>query len=450
MTVVLPERQHHDVIVIGAGLAGLSCAVDLVAAGRQPLVLEARARVGGRVRSHRFADGQWCERGAEFIDTGHRAVMALVERLGLSLLDATADRDDDARLLDVGGRVTPFSFHHSLAGDLERWGHALGELAAKVDVNDPTGGADASAMDAAPLSELIDGLGLSLMARVVIGRDVRTEYMVGPNEVSQLTAAWMTALHRRSGDGFEGHRIVGGNDQLATGLAALLGDRLCLDAPVARIDADAGVVVMRDGSELSADHVVAAVPLPVLGRMWPNMPEALSRVGYGIGGKLSVQVGRRIWRDEGFDGSVRTERAWGELWETSEGQPGDAGVLTALLSSHDGAAMLTLPETDQRIVDEMDRIFPGLRGLAGERVLTDWTNDHHSLGAYASFGPGQLITAWPAMRAVYGRLRLAGEHTDEWAGYMEGALRSGSRVAAEILGLSRSLASGSLPPFGPN
>lgn len=424
------------VIVVGAGLAGLRCATDLVAAGYDVVVFESRDRVGGRVRSHVFSNGQWCERGAEFVDAAHVEVMALVDRLGLGLCDAVSGHDDRARLLDVGGRAVPFALHHSLGEGVGRWSSALDALAALVDPADPTGGPHAARLDREPLSSLLDSLGLPLIARVAVGRDIRTEYMLGPDEVSQLMAAWMTALHQMSGDGFEAYRIVGGNDQLATGLADGLGDRVRLAGPVAWLEPDEGAVVLRSGERERADHLVAAVPLPVLGRMWPALPAPLARVAYGVGGKVSVQTGRRIWRDYGRDGSVRTERAWGELWETTDGQTGDTGVLTALLSSHDGAAMLALPAAADQIVAEMDRIFPGLAGLAGERVVTDWTNDPDSLGAYACFGPGQLTSAWEPMRLRYGRMVLAGEHTDEWSGYMEGALRSGARAARAVLQLS--------------
>jgi monoamine oxidase len=420
--------------VIGAGLAGLQCATDLMAAGRDVVVLEARSRVGGRVWSHRFADGQWAERGAEFVDTSHTHVLALVQHLGLTLNNVPSGHDDDARLVDVAGRTAPFSLHHSLGADLAAWHDALGALAARVDPADPTAGDDAAALDAAPLSALLESLGLGLMARVVVGRDIRTEYMVGPDEVSQLMAGWMTALHRRSGDGFEGHRIVGGNDQLATGLARPLGDRVRLDSAVAWLEPVDGAITLRSGERMTADHIVAAVPLPVLGRMWADIPTSLSSAGYGIGAKICMQVARRIWHDHGSDASVRTERSWGEVWETSDDQPGDAGVLTVLLSSHDGAAMVSLPEAMDRVIAELDRIFPGLRGLVGERLLTDWTNDPFSLGAYVTFGPGQLCAAWPDLRRRYGSLLLAGEHTDAWAGYMEGALRSGVRAADAIIG----------------
>jgi monoamine oxidase len=243
----------------------------------------------------------------------------------------------------------------------------------------------------------------------------------------------MTVLHRRSGDGFEGYRIMGGNDQLATGLAAAISGRIRLGTRVVWVEPNVGAVTLESGERLTADHLVVTVPLPVLSRLWTDMPVALSSVGYGVGGKVSMQVRRRIWHDYGCDGSVRTDRSWGEVWDTSDGQTGDGGVLTALVSSHDGAAMLGLPETLDRIVAEMERLFPGFAGLVDERVLTDWTSDAFSLGAYATFGPGELLAAAPLLRRRYGRMLLAGEHTDEWAGYMEGALRSGARVARHIL-----------------
>ena len=422
-----------DVVVIGAGLAGLRAATDLVAGGRDVTVLEARDRVGGRVWSHRFGNGQYCERGAEFVDTNHPEVIALSDRLGLTLRDVTSGHDPARRLLDVGGRAAPFALHHSLLGELHRWESALDQLAARVDPDDPVGGHDAAVLDDARLSDLVAGLHLSLVARVAVGREIRTEFMLGPDEISQLMAGWMTALHRRSPGGREAYRIDGGNDRLATGLAAPLADRIRLSTPVDLIDPDAGRVVLTSGEALTAAAVVNTVPLPVLGRMWYDMPLELARINYGIGGKISVQVGRRVWNDQGLDGSVDTERAWGQMWDTSDSQPGDTGVLTTLLSSHDGAAIASIPDAVNRVVDEADRFFPGFKGLAGERVQTDWTNDPFSLGCYATFGPGQLVDAWPFMQRRYGRMVLAGEHTDGFCGFMEGALRSGARAARQLL-----------------
>ena len=409
-----------DVAIVGAGLAGLRCAEELVASGAEVVVLEARQRVGGRVFSHRFTDGQTCERGAEFIDSNHAEVLALAARLGLQVSERTADLDPAATLLDAGGRAVPMSMHASLEPDLATWDHAVAGLS------------DGEECEFATMADLMHSLDLSVLARLVIGRQIRTEYMLPPEEVGQRVAGGLTRL--QSAGRRECHRVVGGNDQLAAGLAERLGERVRLATVVQSIDADAGEITLASGEVITAATIVAAVPLPVLSRIWPSMPLELGAVGYGVGGKISVQFDRRIWRDYGRNGTVLTERAWGHLWETTDDQGGDRGVLTNLLSSHDGAAFAALPEAPDRIVAEIDRLFPGAKGLAGERVHTDWTNDPFSLGAYSCFGPGQMAAAAPLLRAAHGRLLLAGEHTDEFSGFMEGALRSGARVAATVSG----------------
>ncbi len=410
--------RHADVVVIGAGLAGLRCATDLVAAGLDVVVLEARDRVGGRVFSHTFSNGQVCERGAEFIDGSHTQALALAADLGLSLSQRDEDIDWRATLVDAGGRAVPMSLHASLAPDWERWDQAVAALRPTDEFEQST------------LGDLMAGLGLSVMARVVIGRDIRTEYMLPPEEVSQRFAAQVVS-NQVPGQR-ERHRVIGGNDQLAAGLAVRLGDRVRLHSAVREVRADTGEVMLSNGEALQAAAVVAAVPLPVLSRLWPEMPLELGAIGYGIGAKISVQFSRRIWLDYGRNGLVLSDRAWGHLWETTDDQRGDTGILTNLMASHDGAAFAAMPEATDRIVNEVERIFPGARGLAGERVLTDWTNDPYSLGCYTCFGPGQWAASQQALHSSHGRLWLAGEHADGHAGFMEGALRSGVRVAAAI------------------
>ena len=408
-----------DVIVIGAGLAGLRCATDLVAAGADVVVLEARARVGGRVWSDTFSDGQVAERGAEFIDGNHREVLALAAHLGLPLTTRDAEPDPRATLVDAGGRAVPMHLHASVAADLGRWEAAIRGL----DADDP-------ALEVRTLADLVHDLSVPVMSRLVIGREIRTEFMLPPDEVSQRFAA-QVAGHQAPGER-ERHRVVGGNDRLARGLAEGLGDRVRLATPVAALDAAAGEVELAGGERLQAQAVVAAVPLPVLSRLWPALPMALGTLAYGVGGKISVQFARRLWRDYGRNGTVVSDRQWGHLWETTDDQPGDRGVLTNLLASHDGAAFATLPASPDVLVKEIDRLFPGAQGLAGERVVTDWTDDPWSLGCYVCAGPGQWTAAQPFLHRPHGRLWLAGEHADAFTGFMEGALRSGARVAAAI------------------
>ena len=167
----------HDVIVIGAGLAGLRCATDLAAAGHDVVVLEARDRVGGRVWSHTFSDGQVAERGAEFIDGTHTAVLALAGELGLALTTRSNDIDAQGTLVDAGGRPVPMHLHASVLADLERWDSAVRSL-------DPTD----SDGERRTLADLMHELAMPVMSRLVVGREIRTEYMLPPDEVSQRSA----------------------------------------------------------------------------------------------------------------------------------------------------------------------------------------------------------------------------------------------------------------------
>ncbi len=406
--------ERHDVIVVGAGLAGLSLATALTAAGRDVVVVEARSRVGGRVFSHRFGNGQWCERGAEFVDASHERVLALADRLGLDLLDRAPAGDAAHELLDVAGRVSPLSAHPDV---LAAW-HEFESAVAAIGPDDD-----------APVSAMVAAQPAGVYASTYVGRAIRTEWMLPPSELSQQAIAV-----QRPVDGRERYRVRGGNDQLASRLAAPLGDVVRLTAAVRSLDADAGRVDLVDGTALRGDVVIATVPLPVLGRMWADAPAELTAIGYGVGGKVSIQFDRRLWRDYGRSGSVHSDRAWGQLWETTDVQPGDTGVLTALLSSHDGAALLTFTDLRRRLIAEIDRIFPGTRGLAGDAVLTDWTNDPYSLGCYVAASPGQLAAAGDLLQRPHGKLWLAGEHTERASGFMESALASAARVAGALLG----------------
>ncbi len=450
-------------IVVGAGLAGLSAADALLAEGVEVTVLEARHRVGGRVLTHRdgFVAGQCAEGGAEWVSSDHTEVLSLVERLGLDLLPTQPSLSTKDSLLDAAGKVARFDLWDRAAqgrasADIARWHDACLSLATRLDPRDPAASAVACGLDDATAADLIDELNLHSVARMVVGRRLRTEFMVTPADVSQAHLAWMTLLEHEAADGYEAFRIGGGNDQLATGLAAHLGERVRLNTPVSAVRVlGVGVSVTATSlwnmplafgddvpgstETLGADAVVLAVPLPVLSRMYvdPSLPAGLA-ASYGIGGKVSVQFDRRSWRDQGHSGSVLSDRAYGEIWETSQGHDADEGVLTALLSSHDSAAILSFPDATDRVAREMIRIYPDLRGFAGTRSVSDWTNDPQSLGTYAAFAPGELTRLLPLLRADYGRIALAGEHMDRHAGFMEGALRSGRAAADRLLNRPRS------------
>ncbi len=182
--------------ILGGGLAGLRCAEALVAADADVdvVVLEARDRVGGRVFSHHFGDGQTCERGAEFIDSNHAEVLALAARLGLSVSTRPTVLDPDATLIDAGGRAVPISMHASIEPDMARWLLAVAEVG--DDVVDERGS----------LADLMRSLDLSVLSRLAIGRHIRTEYMLPPEEVGQRFAGRLTRLQAAGRPRVSSHR----------------------------------------------------------------------------------------------------------------------------------------------------------------------------------------------------------------------------------------------------
>ena len=184
-----------DVAIVGGGLAGLRCAEALTstaASGLDVVVLEARDRVGGRVFSHHFSDGQTCERGAEFIDSNHAEVIALASRLGLTLSTRATVLDPSATLIDAGGRAVPMSMHASIQPDMARW---LQSVAAVGDGDVDEWG---------NLADLMHSLDLSVLSRLAIGRHIRTEYMLPSESRSNMPKAATEADHLKSSDAIRG------------------------------------------------------------------------------------------------------------------------------------------------------------------------------------------------------------------------------------------------------
>ncbi|WP_260755511.1 FAD-dependent oxidoreductase [Mycobacterium sp. SMC-8] len=439
------------VVVIGAGLAGLTAAVELAADGAEVLVLEARDRVGGRMHGVSVADGAVGDGGAAYLGVRHTELLRLIDRHGLKLASTAMAGESTFLIGDQRstspGRVPPLN---AIAlGDLF---DRLEDLVERVHPDAPW---------LTPGAQQLDRISAARwLADEDIRADAHTFFPLFLGEMMAADPAAISALHMafylRSGGGirylnaFEGGaqqwRIDGGSHLLCEALAAQLGDRVHLQQPVHAIEQDDDGVLVRcvsdsDGARSThrADRVVVALP-PLLAQridFRPGLPAPRASEVTGRGCAIKVQLGfpAPVWRDRGLSGwSVSTG---GPLLSTVDDSPPDesAGVLTGFVTGEAATAFSRLSSSDKltAALAHTRRLFPDLPAPAGCTV-TDWLAEKYSRGCYAAlFGPGDWLRLGPTLTHPHGRIHWAGTETSlEFFGLMEGAIRSGQRVAAEL------------------
>lgn len=404
------RMERRDTVVIGAGAAGLMAALELTAAGHHVEVIEARARVGGRAHTIRFPDGRFANAGAEWVNPEHREVLGLVERYGLGLRSGGGF---EALVVDGWARIEE-------PGDAERVQEALEGLEGRLsDLERPWDDPVAREMDRRSATDWMDSEGLAPSERAWMTAYIRAEYMVEPEELSELALALGEELD--SGD--TAYRIAGGTAGLTDAMARELGeDRIRREAPVRSVEhGKEGVVVRTDGSTVTADRAVIAVPLPALEHITLDPAVTMPSVHQGRGGKLLVPYAQRP--DAGAGDRHVAHAGFQHVYDNApDDQPGVPGILTAY-------AYRPLPE--QEVLDTVGALFPELGAPDGEPVAAWWSEEPESGCTYSSLGPGDLDSL-RRLREPFGRLYLAGEHTEIISGYLESALRSGRRVAARI------------------
>jgi monoamine oxidase len=444
----MPERV--DVIVVGAGLAGLSAAQVLVDSGREVVVLEARDRVGGRVRNADIG-GEVVEVGGQWIGPGQRHMADLVAELDLRTYPTV---DDGTHLLALGGSLKPFQGDAFPIGplglaDIYRAIRALDRMSKKVPLDQPWAAQHAGSWDAQTFQSWI---GRNLQTRN--GRAFLRHFAPG---VFATEADNLSLLHvlfyLHSGGGLEylmrvtggaqQDRIVGGTERIPALLAAALGDRVRLRQPVRRLEQDAGhVVATTDTGRVSAAHAVVAIPPTLAGRIdySPALPggrdQLVQRMPMGAVIKCMAVYDRPFWRDDGYSGQVYSED--GPITMAFDNTPasGDPGVLLGFLEGRRALSLADDPARRRRLVVDCFARYFGPRAASPVHYLDlDWQAEEWTRGCYgAHMPPGVWTQLGPALRRPIGRLHWAGTETAQrWAGYMDGAVESGHRAAGEVL-----------------
>ncbi|MEV7621169.1 flavin monoamine oxidase family protein [Microbacterium sp. NPDC089321] len=443
-----------DVIIIGAGFAGLTAATLLAEQGRSVLVLEGRNRVGGRAYSGEVA-GVTVDLGATWVAERHEAVLELARSVDCV---TTPQYHSGANLLSMHGERVVWSGAMPLSGpiDAEDAARVLEEFSALVETIDVEAAWDsprARELDAISFGAWLDTLEAGVSTRALMGVVARVQWGCGPGDVSLLHA--LRYVHAGGGlehmlaveGGQQQDRIAGGTQQIATRLADRLGDRVVLGAVVEAIEQDEerGTVTVRTSlGDATAPYVISTTApahrtaidfRPEL----PPQAQGLARTWtMGSLSKAFVAYDRPFWRQEGLSGESITDG--GTFFITFDVSPGDDGP-GVLMTFCDDRLYDAFTSDDRR--DRVIRQLTELYGPQAEQPV-DYVDHCWGTDSFAPGGPNPSIAPFamtsygPALAQPHWRIHWAGSETaGAWAGTLNGAVLSGRRAAeavSELLG----------------
>jgi monoamine oxidase len=440
------------VAVIGAGLAGLSAATRLAAAGIGVTVYEAGQRVGGRTYTERGVfPGRTVDLGGEFVDSWHDQLRGMVSALGLELEDTW--EDDDVQ-------DTVASMHGDLFGEdeLELFERTMKEAVERAlashpfDPNDITYtsfDAHEKSLDAMSASDWLDRAGIARdRSRTVLEAGFVSLYGGSLEEASALVL--LQEVIGAGPESDERYVIKGGAGQVAEVLTkrlpegtVKLGHRL--SALTEKAPGKLELTFEVDGAERTetAEAVVLAIPFSTLRDVKLSVPlspvkkRAIAELHYGAASKVCVGITGKPWRALNSSGTVLSDSAFPYCWDATRMQDSEHGVITFFTGGTDGRLLGKVDDGMSRaaMLEVLNRVFPGVRAAArpGEQVTVPWSDEPFAKGGYALYAPGQVTAFRGCEGEPEGRVFFAGEHTSlEAQGYMEGAVRSGVKAASDV------------------
>ena len=443
-----------DAAVVGAGFAGLTAARRIAESGKSVVVLEARERIGGRTETIDVA-GTLLDIGGQWVGPGQDRLYALAAEVGAATFpqyakgDAVLVREDEPmRIADVA-----VAFSDRALGAYVEAVSEIEAMAATVQLDAPWSTPRALEFDGQTLETWMQASIADVEARDLLRLSVQAVFATEPANLSLLhclvyvaSAGGWSYLTDTEG-GAQQDRFVAGTAAVAAGLRRLVeeaGGIIRLGSPVHRVrQHHDGVAVAYDGGEARANRVVVAVPPTLAARIHydPPLPAArdqlTQRMPAGSVIKFHVVYERPWWRDDGLSGQVL---AVGDRIDvTFDGSPSDGrvGVITGFFEGVQAIAAESLGEAGRR-----SHVIGLLRAALGDAaaqpiayVDRSWSAEQWTRGCYgAHLPPGAWTQLGPALRPACGRIHWAGTETAvRWAGYVEGAIDSGERAAAEVL-----------------
>jgi monoamine oxidase len=446
------RTAEADVVVVGAGLAGIAAAREVVRGGASALLLEARDRVGGRVESVDIGEGKWVDVGGQWIGPTQDRIAALARSFGAETFPTYAAGEN---LVELAGKLVRYTGTiprlgpHVLA-DVGQAMMRLDRMASKVPLEAPWSAPKAREWDSQTTWSWMRRNMATRTGRTMLELAVKAVWAAMPADVSLLhllfyihSAGKLDLLLDTEG-GAQQERFVSGAQTLAATAAAELGEMLVLGAPVRRIEhSAAGVKVGADGLIVRARRAIVAIPPTLAGRIAydPPLPgyrdQLTQRFPMGSVVKCFAIYDEPFWRAHGLSGSAVS--APGPLSIVFDNSPPDGrpGIIVGFLEGHWARELGRAGEDERRraVLENLGRLF-GARAARPERYLErNWADEEWSRGCYVGYTPPGVLTVYgPALREPIGPIHWAGTETATvWNGYMDGAIQSGERAAREAL-----------------
>jgi monoamine oxidase len=447
--------SSFDVIVVGAGLAGLAAARRAVREGATVLVLEARSRVGGRTLNASLGGSKVVEVGGQWVGPGQTSVLALAEAVGVETFKTY---NTGSNLLYYQGRLAPYEsagvppIPDADTSEFLSFGFGVVDpLAAKIPLETPwtAEGVDTLALD----GQTVESWKLAQLAtpgaRFLFDLVIEAVFACEPRDVSLLE--FLFSVHSSGGflplvsvdGGAQDSRLVGGSQRISERVAAELGERIVLNAPVERIRQHRSfVTVEAAGRSYRGEHVIVTLPPALCPRIefdppLPGLRDQLTqRFPQGSVIKCQAAYDTPFWRAAGLTGQVTSDT--GPVKVTFDNSPpdGDPGVLVGFIEGDEARVWGQRPAADRRraVIESFARYFGSRAGDARQYIEYDWSEDQWTRGCYGGYLPPGVLTSYgPALRAPVGRIHWAGAETaGAWNGYMDGAVSSGERAFDEV------------------